>query len=188
MPGWMRDDHKALAELAYEFFAKECAPNEQRWGHQQHVDREVWNKAGELGLLCASIPEEYGGGGGDFGHEAAIVEAQIRALAPSFGGPVHSGIIAHYINAYGTHEQKLKWLPKMATGEVVAAIAMTEPGTGSDLQGIRTTAIKDGDEYVLNGSKTFITNGFLCDLVVVAARVCFESHGSHSLIAAMVTV
>ncbi|RSM89711.1 acyl-CoA dehydrogenase [Kibdelosporangium aridum] len=170
MPGWMRDDHKALAELAYEFFAKECEPNEKRWGRQQHVDRDIWHKAGELGLLCASIPEQYGGGGGDFGHEAAIMDAQVRALAPSFGGAVHSAIIAHYINAYGTHEQKLKWLPKMASGELVSAIAMTEPGTGSDLQGIKTTAVKEGDEYVINGSKTFITNGFLSDIVVVAAK------------------
>nr|WP_205669106.1 acyl-CoA dehydrogenase family protein [Amycolatopsis suaedae] len=100
----MTDEHRALAGLAYEFFSKECEPNEKRWGQQQHVDREVWRKAGSLGLLCASIPEEYGGGGGDFGHEAVIFDAQMKALAPSFGGSVHSAIIAHYINAYGTHD------------------------------------------------------------------------------------
>ena len=105
-PRWMRDDHVALGELAAEFFAKECEPNERRWGQQQHVDREMWNKAGELGLLGASIPEQYGGGGGDFGHEAVIFDAQMKALAPSFGGSIHSAIIAHYVNAYGTHEQK----------------------------------------------------------------------------------
>lgn len=164
----------ALAELASEFFAKECEPHERRWDEQQHVDRQVWNKAGELGLLCASIPEAYGGGGGDFGHEVVIFDAQMKAMAPSFGGSIHSAIIAHYILAYGTEEQKLAWLPRMASGELVSAIAMTEPGTGSDLQGITTTAIRDGDEYVLNGAKTFISNGFLCDVVVVAAKTDLE--------------
>jgi acyl-CoA dehydrogenase len=167
---WMDDDHRALEQLAYEFFRKECEPHEPRWARQQHVDREIWNKAGALGLLCASIPEEYGGGGGTFAHEAAIIEGQARALAPSFGGAVHSGIIAHYINNYGSHEQKQAWLPKMATGELVTAIAMTEPGTGSDLQSVRCSAIRDGDEYVVHGSKTFITNGLLSDLVLVVAK------------------
>jgi alkylation response protein AidB-like acyl-CoA dehydrogenase len=159
-----------LAELARNFFEKECAPNELRWGRQQHVDREVWLRAGELGLLCASIPEEYGGGGGTFAHEATIALEQVRALAPSFGGMLHSGIIAHYVSGYGTEEQKRSWLPRMASGELVAAIAMTEPGTGSDLQAIRTSAVADGEDYLLNGSKTFISNGFLCDLVVVVAK------------------
>ncbi|MGY0500283.1 acyl-CoA dehydrogenase family protein [Nocardia sp. FBN12] len=166
----MNKDLDQVAELARNFFTKYCAPHEERWGKQQHVDREVWHRAGELGLLCASIPEEYGGGGGDFAHEAIIAIEQVRALAPSFGGVLHSGIIAHYINAYGTEEQKLAWLPKMASGELVAAIAMTEPGTGSDLQNIKTRAVKDGDDYVINGAKTFISNGFLCDLVIVVAK------------------
>jgi len=167
---WMDSDTDMLAELARNFFEKECAPNEERWGRQQHVDREVWSRAGELGLLCASIPEQYGGGGGSFAHEAIIALEQVRALAPSFGGMLHSGIIAHYLSAYGTEEQKRNWLPRMASGELVAAIAMTEPGTGSDLQAIRTSAVADGDDYVLNGSKTFISNGFLCDLVFVVAK------------------
>jgi acyl-CoA dehydrogenase len=166
----MDSDTDMLAELARNFFEKECAPNEQRWGRQQHVDREVWLRAGELGLLCASIPEEYGGGGGTFAHEATIALEQVRALAPSFGGMLHSGIIAHYLSGYGTEEQKRSWLPRMASGELVAAIAMTEPGTGSDLQAIRTNAVADGEDYLLNGSKTFISNGFLCDLVVVVAK------------------
>jgi acyl-CoA dehydrogenase len=166
----MDKDLDQVAELARNFFTKVCAPNEERWGKQQHVDRDIWYKAGELGLLCASIPEEYGGGGGNFAHEAILAIEQVRALAPSFGGTVHSGIVAHYINAYGTEEQKRSWLPKMASGEMVAAIAMTEPGTGSDLQSITTKASKDGDYYVINGAKTFISNGLLCDLVIVVAK------------------
>jgi acyl-CoA dehydrogenase len=167
---WMDVDLDLVADLARTFFTKECAPHEERWSDQQHVDREVWTRAGELGLLCASIPEEYGGGGGTFAHEAAIAIEQVRALAPSFGGLLHSTIIAHYLNAYGTPEQKKEWLPRMASGELIAAIAMTEPGTGSDLQAVRTTAVADGEDYVINGSKTFISNGFLADIVVVVAK------------------
>ncbi|MFI6046123.1 acyl-CoA dehydrogenase family protein [Nocardia sp. NPDC051321] len=167
---WMDAEMDALAELSRDFFGKECAPHEERWAQQQHIDREVWLRAGELGLLCPSIPEEFGGGGGDFRHDAVITIEQVRALAPSFGGPVHSTIIAHYIAGYGTDEQKKTWLPKLASGEIVAAIAMTEPGTGSDLQAIRTTATVQGDEYVVNGAKTFISNGFLADLVLVVAK------------------
>ncbi|MCU1699247.1 MAG: acyl-CoA dehydrogenase [Mycobacterium sp.] len=167
---WMDKDLDQVAELARNFFEKYCTPNEERWAKQQHVDRDVWYKAGELGLLCASVPEEYGGGGGTFAHEAAIAIEQVRALAPSFGGLLHSCIIAHYISSYGTEEQKQNWLPKMASGEIIAAIAMTEPGTGSDLQSVKTRAVKDGDDYVINGSKTFISNGFLCDLVIVVAK------------------
>ena len=169
-PSWSDDDVEAFRELAATFFAKECAPNEARWGEQQHVDREIWNKAGELGLLCPSIPTEYGGGGGTFALEAVMAEEQVRRMAPSLGTSVHSTIVAHYINSYGTHEQKQKWLPRMASGELVGAVAMTEPGTGSDLQNVRTKAIRDGDEYVIDGSKTFITNGLLADLVVVVAK------------------
>lgn len=181
---WMDKDLDQVAELARNFFTRECAPNEERWGKQQHVDREIWTRAGELGLLCASIPEEYGGGGGNFAHDAAIGIEQIRALAPSFGGMLHSAIIAHYINAYGTEEQKQHWLPRMATGELISAVAMTEPGTGSDLQNVTTRATKDGDDYVINGSKTFISNGFLCDLVLVVAKTADEGGiGDVSLIA-----
>ncbi|OBG23901.1 acyl-CoA dehydrogenase [Mycolicibacterium celeriflavum] len=167
---WLDDDLDALRELARSFCEKEIKPNAERFIDQHHVDRELWTKAGELGLLCMSIPEEYGGGGGTFAHEAVLMEEQARIGDTSWGQSVHSGIVAHYLNAYGTDEQKRQWLPKMATGEVVAAIAMTEPGTGSDLQAVKTKAIREGDEYVVNGSKTFITNGAQADLIVVVAK------------------
>jgi alkylation response protein AidB-like acyl-CoA dehydrogenase len=169
-PAWSDDDIEAFRDLARTFFEKECAPNEERWNEQQHVDRDVWRKAGELGLLCPSIPTEYGGGGGTFAHEAVMAEEQIRALAGSLGTAVHSTIVAHYILGYGTEEQKQNWLPRLASGELVGAIAMTEPGTGSDLQSVKAKAIRDGDEYVLDGSKTFISNGLLADLVIVVAK------------------
>jgi acyl-CoA dehydrogenase len=169
-PAWSDDDVEAFRDLAHSFMAKECAPNEERWGEQQHIDRDVWNKAGSLGLLCPSIPTEYGGGGGTFALEAVMAEEQTRTLSPSLGTSVHSTIVAHYINSYGTEEQKRRWLPRMASGELVGAVAMTEPGTGSDLQSIKTKAIKSGTEYVIDGSKTFISNGLLCDLVIVVAK------------------
>ncbi|MFI9814319.1 acyl-CoA dehydrogenase family protein [Saccharothrix variisporea] len=167
---WMTDDLDQLRQLARTFFEKESVPNHERWAAQKHVDREFWTKAGELGLLCLSIPEEYGGGGGTFAHEAVLLEEQARAGDSAWGNSVHSGIVAHYINAYGTEEQKHRWLPKLASGESVGAIAMTEPGGGSDLQNIKTRATRHGDEYVISGSKTFITNGAQCDLVIVVAK------------------
>jgi alkylation response protein AidB-like acyl-CoA dehydrogenase len=169
-PAWSDDDVEAFRELAHDFLAKECAPNEERWAEQQHVDREVWNKAGELGLLCPSIPTEYGGGGGTFALEAVLAEEQTRTLAPSLGTAVHSTIVAHYINAYGTEEQRRRWLPRMASGDLVGAVAMTEPGTGSDLQSVKTKAIRHGDEYVVDGSKTFISNGLHANLVITVAK------------------
>jgi acyl-CoA dehydrogenase len=130
----------------------------------------VWKKAGDVGLLCPSIPTEYGGGGGTFALEAVMAEEQARTLAPSLGTAVHSTIVAHYIHTYGTDEQRQRWLPKLASGEYVGAIAMTEPGTGSDLQNIKTKAIRSGDEYVVDGSKTFISNGLLANLVITVAK------------------
>lgn len=180
----MNKDLDDLADLARTFFEKECTPHEERWGQQQHVDREVWLKAGELGLLCLSIPEEYGGGGGDFRHDAVLAIEQVRTMSPSLGVGLQNAIISHYVLAYCTEEQKQAWLPKMATGEIVTAIAMTEPGTGSDLQGIRTTATKHGDDYVINGAKTFISNGFLADLVLTVCKTDPEGGpGAFSLIA-----
>lgn len=167
---WMDSDLDALRDLARSFCEKEIKPNIAKFIDQHHVDRELWNAAGELGLLCLSIPEEYGGGGGNFAHEAVLIEEQARIGDSSWGAPLHNGIVAHYLLAYGTEEQKLHWLPKMASGEVVGAIAMTEPGTGSDLQNVKTRAVRDGDEYIVNGSKTFITNGSQADLIIVVVK------------------
>ncbi|CAG9274322.1 acyl-CoA dehydrogenase family protein [Paraburkholderia unamae] len=167
---WITDDLVLFQDSIRKFIERELAPHEERWWKQQHVDREVWRKAGEFGMLCASIPEEYGGGGGTFAHEAIIALEQSRAMVSSLGTNVHSGIVAHYILRYGTEEQKRKWLPKMASGESVAAIAMSEPGAGSDLKSIKTRAVRDGDHYVINGSKTFISNGLLADLICVVVK------------------
>ncbi|WP_405485158.1 acyl-CoA dehydrogenase family protein [Nocardia sp. NBC_00511] len=167
---WVDEEVAALKEMATKFFEAELLPHQERFAEQKHVDREFWNKAGELGLLCASIPEEYGGGGGTYAHDFAIFDAQYGLGDTAFGNMVHSGLVAHYILAYGSEEQKLRWLPKMASGEMVGAIAMTEPGAGSDLKALRTMAVHDGDSYVINGAKTFISNGKHADLVIVVTK------------------
>ncbi|MFT4044396.1 MAG: acyl-CoA dehydrogenase family protein [Gordonia sp. (in: high G+C Gram-positive bacteria)] len=167
---WETDELAALRDLSRSFFEKEVGPNIEKFISQHHVDRDLWNKAGELGLLCMSIPEVYGGGGGTFAHEAVLIEEQARIADSSWGVSLHNGIVAHYLLNYGSEEQKQTWLPKMASGEVVGAIAMTEPGTGSDLQSVKTKAIREGDEYVIDGSKTFITNGGQADLIIVVAK------------------
>lgn len=167
---WMNAELLKLRDLASKFFSAELAPHAQRFADQHHVDRELWNRAGELGLLCMSVPEEYGGGGGTFAHEAVVLEEQARIGDSSWGAGLHSGIVAHYILHYATEELRAQWLPKMASGEMIGAIAMTEPGTGSDLQSVKTKAILDGDEYVVTGSKTFITNGQQADLIIVVAK------------------
>ncbi|WP_260805710.1 acyl-CoA dehydrogenase family protein [Nocardioides sp. SLBN-35] len=167
---WMNTDLDDFRDLARTFCEKEIKPNVETYIANKQVDRDLWNRAGEVGLLCLSIPEEYGGGGGSFAHEAILIEEQARVGDSSWGVSLHNGIVAHYILNYGTEEQKLEWLPKMASGEVVGAIAMTEPGTGSDLQNVRTKAIREGDEYVVNGAKTFITNGAQADVVVTVVK------------------
>ncbi len=177
---WLNEDLDAFRDLARTFCQKELAPHQDRWIEQRHMDRELWHKAGEVGLLCLSIPEEYGGGGGTFAHEAVLLEEQVRAGDSCWGNSVHSGIVAHYLLNYGTETQKQRWLPKLASGEMVAAIAMTEPGTGSDLQNITTKAVRDGEHYVLNGAKTFITNGGQADLVIVAAKTD-SAQGAHGV-------
>ncbi len=169
-PAWMTEDLVLLEEQARRFMRAEFTPHLDRWHLQGMYERDVWTKAGAAGLLCASMPEDFGGAGGSFAHEAVIIREVSLAGFDAFGGPLHSGIVAPYILHYGTEEQKKRWLPKLATGALVGAIAMTEPGTGSDLQGVRTTAKKRGNGYVLNGTKTFITNGQHANLVIVVAK------------------
>jgi len=151
------------------FIEAEITPHQERWRKQQYVDRALWNKAGEMGILLADIPEEYGGSGGTFAHQSVAFEELSYAGDTAFGIHVHA-IVAHYILNQGTEEQKRRYLPLLASGEMVAAIAMSEPGAGSDLKGIRTTAVLQGGHYVLNGSKIFISNGYLADLILVVAK------------------
>ena len=171
---WMTEEMEQLADLARTFLAKELVPNQGRWAAQHCVDREFWRKAGDAGLLCISIPEQYGGGGGTFAHEAVIIAEQAMVADDAWSNSVHSAIVAHYLLAFGTEEQKKRWLPGMASGELIGAIAMTEPDAGSDLQRVRTRAVRDGDDYVINGSKTFISNGTLCDILIIVARTSDE--------------
>ena len=166
---WMDDDLRMLREAVSRFVETEMLPHEPRWRAQHHVDRSTWRQVGEAGFLLMDVPSEYGGGGGDFRHEAVLYEECNRRGISGFGQGVHS-ILAHYVLNYGTEQQKQRWLPRMATGELVGAIAMTEPGAGSDLQSIKARAVRDGDHYVLNGSKTFISNGLHAGLVGVVAR------------------
>ena len=165
-------DHKAFADSFRRFIDKEVTPHHAAWEDQGYVAREVWSQAGANGFLCMSLPEEYGGAGADKLYSVAQMEELARAGTTGIGFGLHSEIVAPYILHYGTEEQKRKYLPQMASGAVVGAIAMSEPAAGSDLQGIKTTAIKsaDGSHYVLNGSKTFITNGWHADLVIVVAK------------------
>jgi len=169
-PAWVSDDVAMVYDTAHRFLSAEIAPRYEEFEKAECFDRESWLKAGEAGLLCASMPEEYGGSGGTFAHESAIIEAIGHVGVEGFGIPPHNSIVAPYILAYGSEEQKRKWLPAMARGELIGAIAMTEPGAGSDLQGVKTRAERDGNQYRINGSKTFITNGQLANLVIVVTK------------------
>ncbi len=166
-------DHEAFRETVRSFLQKEAVPHIQRWDEQGIVDKDIWVKGGEVGMLCPTVPEEYGGLGLDFGYNAIVDEEMSYAGAP-LGFTLQSDIVVNYLVSYGSEEQKRHWLPKLVSGEVVTAIAMTEPGTGSDLQSIRTTAKKDGNHYVINGSKTYITNGQNADLVLVCCKTDTE--------------
>ncbi len=166
---WMSPDLEVYRDTLRRFVETEIVPHEARFAKQQHVDRSLWTQAGELGVLCADIPEDYGGAGGNFAHMAALFEELGAAGDTSFGVHVHI-IVAHYLLNHGTEEQKRRYLPELASGAMIGAIAMSEPAAGSDLQGVRTRAERDGDSYVINGSKIFISNGYLADLIVVVAK------------------
>ena len=169
-PIWETEEHTDLREMARDFVAAEITPHSERFATNHEVDRGLWNKAGDNGLLLLSVPEEYGGGGADFSHESIVLYEQGLAGDDSWGYAIHSSIVPHYLVAYGTEKQKQRWLPKLASGEMVGAIAMTEPSTGSDLKAVRTHATRDGDDLVINGSKTFITNGSQADLIIIVTR------------------
>ncbi len=164
------EDHEIFRRTVRKFLEEEMAPHHEKWENQGYVDRDAWTRAGELGFLCMSMPEEYGGSEADKLYSAILMEETQRLNLTGLGFGLHNEIVAPYINRYGSDEQKRKYLPKMASGEMVGAIAMSEPGTGSDLQGVKTTALKDGNEIVVNGQKTFITNGWNADVVIVVAK------------------
>ena len=176
----MNEEMELFRENVKRFIDAEVIPNYEQWEHDEIFPRELWNALGEQGLLAVDIPETYGGFGTDFLFSMVIQEEFAKANCGAVGGPmaVHSDIVAHYILNCGTEEQKSRYLPQMVSGECVGAVAMTEPGAGSDLQGVRTSAKRDGDDYVINGSKTFITNGQHCDMVIVVARTNLEVSGA----------
>jgi len=163
-------DHEAFRDTVRKFFNEHVDPHHAQWERDGQVSREVWLKAGEHGILCADTPEEYGGSGADFLYSSIVIEEQGRSGHSGPGFSVHSDIVAPYLYKYAGDAVKKKWLPKMVTGEAIGAIAMTEPSAGSDLQNIRTTAVKDGDHYLISGQKTFITNGQMSDFIIVACK------------------
>ena len=169
MSPWMNDELAIYRDTVVRFVESEMVPHDARWREEHNVGAEIWRQAGELGLLCADIPSEYGGAGGDFRHEVILYEELGRRGLSGFGQGVHS-IAAHYLLNHGTEEQKRRYLPRLASGELIGAIGMTEPGAGSDLQGIRTRAERHGAHYVINGSKIFITNGYLAGLVMLVVK------------------
>ncbi|MEI8324437.1 MAG: acyl-CoA dehydrogenase family protein [Betaproteobacteria bacterium] len=163
-------EHHMFRESARRFMQQEVVPHHARWEEQGFVDRDVWIKAGAAGFLCSSLPEQYGGAGVDIRYSVVLMEEQFRIGATGLGFGLHSEIVAPYLLHHGSEPLKQHYLPRLASGEMIGAIAMTEPGAGSDLQGVKTSAVRDGEHYMVNGSKTFITNGWNCDLVIVVAR------------------
>lgn len=176
---WMNEELRMFRKQVRRFIQEEFVPKEPHWREQHRCDASAWTQAGETGILLTDVPEEYGGGGGTFAHESVVME-ELAYSGVNFGSGVHS-IIAHYILAYGTEEQKKDWLPRMARGEIVGAIGMTEPSAGSDLQAIKTTARRDGDYYVINGSKTFITNGWHAGIVSLAVKTDAAQSGAKGI-------
>ena len=170
-PSIYTQEHEDFRATVREFLEREVVPHHDQWEKDGQVSREVWTRAGAQGLLCFDVDEEYGGAGvKDFRYNMVVAEEISRVGASGLGFPVHTDVIVPYLSSLGTDEQKRRWLPGVVSGELISAIAMTEPGAGSDLQGIRTSAVDKGDHYVLNGSKTFISNGIMSDLVIVVAR------------------
>ncbi len=180
------EDHDLFRTAFRQFVAKEIAPNQKRWAEQGIVDREAWRKAGAAGFLCTWLDDKHGGPGGDFLHATIIMEELAYAYESGFAMALHSDVVVPYLATFGNDEQKRRWLPGCASGELVTAIAMTEPGTGSDLAAIKTTAVRDGDDYILNGQKTFISNGQLCDLCIVAAKTDPDPANAHKGISLIV--
>ncbi len=173
------EQHQAFRTAFRGFIAREVTPHQARWREQGQVDREVWRKAGAQGFLCPWLEEAHGGSGGDFLHSVVVMEELAHAYESGFAMALHSDIVVPYLHAFGSADQKQRFLPGCASGEIVTAIAMTEPGTGSDLAALATTAVKQGDEYVITGAKTFISNGQLCDLVLVAAKTDPDPANAH---------
>lgn len=174
-------DHDEFRQSFRRFVNTEVMPRHEKWEEQGFVDRDIWKRAGELGFLCTNMPENYGGSGADRLFSVILLEELARANASGIGWPLHSDIVAPYLLRYGSEELKQTWLPKLASGEVISAIAMSEPGGGSDLQAIKTVAIEDGDDYIINGSKIFITNGYNCDMAIVAVKTGDASRGAKNV-------
>jgi acyl-CoA dehydrogenase len=175
-----REEHEMFRRSFRQFLEREVVPNQERWRDAGMVDREAWRKAGENGFLCPWISEELGGPGGDFLHSCVVGEELCRIYESGFAMMLHSDIIVPYIHEFGDDAQKKRWLPGCISGEIVTALAMTEPGTGSDLAAITTSAVRDGDDYVINGAKTFISNGILCDVCIVAAKTDPDPANAHA--------
>ncbi len=177
--GLFQEEHELFLQAFRQFVDREVRPRQAKWAEAGIVDRETWRVAGQSGFLCPWLGEEWGGPGGDFLHSIIVIEELARAYESGFAMSLHSDVVVPYIHSFGSEEQKKRWLPGCANGDLVTAIAMTEPGTGSDLAAISTTAVRDGDHYVLNGAKTFISNGILCDLCIVAAKTDTDPNNKH---------
>lgn len=174
-----REDHELFRKTVRAFLDAEVKPHQEKWAANGIVDRDAWRKAGAAGILCPWLDEEHGGAGGDFLHSVVVMEELARIYESGFAIGLHSDIVTPYIATFGNEAQKKRWLPGCASGDLVTAIAMTEPGTGSDLAAIATRAVRDGDDYVIDGSKTFISNGILCDLCIVAAKTDPDPKNAH---------